>query len=174
MVSNCKWIKIKSSNKEKGRVLKWKDLKHKINGITLIALVVTIIILLIVSGITINGLTGSNSTPDKVGETKQKRDIGVAQDQIGLMVLNAKTEAYVGTETTNSVGRTVIKAVAEQIQEKNQYDKATVEITGFGDLNNITNNATITISTMAYKVIGTIAIENGSLTWGEIEDNIQE
>ena len=67
------------------------------------------------------------------------------------------------------MGRAVIKAVAEQIQAKNQIGKATMEITDFGTIANIIDNATVTISTRDFEVVGTITIEDGVLTWGEID-----
>ncbi|MBO4292852.1 MAG: hypothetical protein J5881_00445 [Clostridia bacterium] len=155
----------------------------KTSGITLIALVITIIVLLIIAGITINAITGSESAPAKANEAEQKNDIGIAKDQISLTAVNTKTEAYetayVGegissTDASNLVGRTVIKAVAEHIQSKNQYGKATVEITGFGDLNDITNDASITIRTRDLKVTGTILLQDGVLTWGEIGERTEE
>ena len=143
-------------------------------------MVITIIVLLILAGITINALTGSDSAPAKANEAEQKNDIGSAKDQISLTAVNAKTEAYdtvyVGngvssTETSDYVGRAVIKAVVEQITSKNQYGKATVEITGFGTLDNITSDAEITITTRDAQEKGTITLEDGVLTWGETKSD---
>ncbi len=136
--------------------------------------------MLILAGITINSLTGSDSAPAKANEAAQKNDIGTAKDEISLLAVNAKTEgyetAYVGngvssTDASNSVGRAVIKAVVEQINAKNQYGKATAEITGYGTIANITDNATITIGTRDFELTGTITLKDGVLTWGDIEDN---
>lgn len=151
-----------------------KKCKNGNKGITLIALVITIIVLLILAGITINALTGSDSAPAKANEAGQKNDIGLAKDQITLTAVNAKTEAYdaayvrneiPSTAAADSVGRAVIKAVAEQINTKNQYGKATVEVTGYGTLDNITNNAKITITTRDFKEYGLIELSDGTLKW---------
>jgi len=132
-------------------------------------------VLLILAGITINALTGSDSAPAKANEAEQKNDIGSAKDQISLTATNAKLAAYdtayVGngvssSEASNSVGRAVIKAVAEQIQANNQVGKATIAITGYGALDNINNDAKITIKTRDFTEKGTITIEDGILTWG--------
>ena len=45
------------------------------NGITLIALVVTIIVLLILAGISIQMLTGDNGILTRAGEAKEKTNI---------------------------------------------------------------------------------------------------
>ena len=53
--------------------LKSKNYSLKLNdGITLIALVITIIVLLILAGITISMLTGENGILTKVKEAKEK------------------------------------------------------------------------------------------------------
>ena len=43
-------------------------MKTKNKGITLIALIITIIVLLILAGVTINALTGSDAAPEKANE----------------------------------------------------------------------------------------------------------
>ena len=53
-------------------------------GITLIALVITIIVLLILAGVTISQLTGSDSAPAKANEASQKNAIGEAKDDVQL------------------------------------------------------------------------------------------
>ena len=78
MKKNLNLEKCKSSNK----------------GITLIALVITIIVLLILAGVTIAQLTGSDSAPAKANEAKQKNDIGAMKDEITITAQNAQMEAY--------------------------------------------------------------------------------
>ena len=63
-------------------------------GITLIALVITIIVLLILAGVTIAMLTGTDSAPVKANEAKQKQDIGAAKDQVMLYAQEFQTIAY--------------------------------------------------------------------------------
>ena len=63
-------------------------------GITLIALVITIIVLLILAGVTIAMLTGSDSAPVKANEAKQKQDIGAAKDQVYIVSSALQTTAY--------------------------------------------------------------------------------
>ena len=137
--------------------------------------------MLLLAGITINALSGSDSAPAKANEAEQQNDIGTAKDQISLTAVNAKTEAYdaayVGNgisslEASNSVGRAVIKAVTEQINAKNQYGKAIVEITGYGTIADINNDATIAISTRDFELTGTITLKDGIVIWGKIENNV--
>ena len=55
-----------------------KNIRKQENGITLIALVVTIIVLLILAGISIAMLTGQNGILNRAAEAKEKT--GVAQE----------------------------------------------------------------------------------------------
>ena len=55
-------------------------------GITLIALVITIIVLLILAGITIATLTGNNGIVTKANEAKEKNEIAEEKEQISLAI----------------------------------------------------------------------------------------
>ncbi len=56
-------------------------------GITLIALVITIIVLLILAGISIATLTGENGILNKADTAKQKTEQGAAEEQVKLAVM---------------------------------------------------------------------------------------
>lgn len=82
--------------------------------------------------------------------------------------------AYVGngvsaSEASTTVGTEVIKAVAQKYQTNNQMGNATIEIDGFGTIENVTGNATVSVYTTDFEVEGIITVEDGILTWGEIE-----
>ena len=65
--------------------------KHKINkekGITLIALVVTIIVLLLLAGISIQMLTGNNGILQRAGEAKTLTDIAEEKEILQISVLS--------------------------------------------------------------------------------------
>ena len=65
---------------------KKKELNNS-NGITLIALVITIIVLLILAGISINMLTGDNNILTKAGETKTTYEELAFKEQLQIEVL---------------------------------------------------------------------------------------
>ena len=67
-----------------------KDKREK--GITLIALAVTIIVLLILAGMTIIVLMGDNGILTKVNKAQEDTEIGTEKEIIGLSVLQAKKE----------------------------------------------------------------------------------
>lgn len=64
-------------------------MKHKTSGITLIALIITIIVLLILAGVTINAITGSESAMEKATEAREKDKQGTELEAIKLAVVNS-------------------------------------------------------------------------------------
>ena len=69
-------------------------MKRNERGITLIALVVTIIVLLILAGISIAMLTGENGILNKARDASWKSKLGDAQDIVGLHVADRLVEYY--------------------------------------------------------------------------------
>ncbi len=86
-------------------------LKNK-NGITLIALVVTIVVLLILAGVSISMLTGENGIIKQAQEAKEKTDIGREREIVGLAAVGAAgrnsygeiTEANLEIELNEMIG----------------------------------------------------------------------
>ena len=64
----------------------------KNNGITLIALVITIIVLLILAGISISMLSGDNSILRKAAEAKEKSETTGVKEQVQIATMSAITE----------------------------------------------------------------------------------
>ena len=69
-----------------------KEIRLKENGITLVALVVTIIILLILSGIAISNLLGENGLINQAKLGKEKYAISEAKEKIELEITNLQIE----------------------------------------------------------------------------------
>lgn len=79
----------------KRKKLKAKYISYKVRetkAITLIALVITIIILIILAGITINLMLGKNGIFNKAKEAKEKTQYAHALEIINLKILDANTE----------------------------------------------------------------------------------
>ena len=92
-------------------------LKKKENkGITLIALVITVIILLILAGVTIATLTGDNGILTKASEAREQTEIAVETEAIKL--------AYNGAITGNK-GEGVTSSQLQEELRKNGYANAT-------------------------------------------------
>ena len=98
--------------------------KHKLNlqdviskeeqkGITLIALVITIIVLLILAGVTIATLTGDNGILTKAQDASEKTKIGDEQERVRLSVVGALAQDnggkikrnYLNDELTSYIGK---------------------------------------------------------------------
>lgn len=71
-------------------------------GITLIVLVITIIVLLILAGVTFNALSGENGIITRAKDAKQKVEETDVDEQINLAVLSAIT-SDMGTLTIKSI-----------------------------------------------------------------------
>ena len=89
-----------------------KESKEKRKGITLIALVITIIVLLILAGISISMLSGDNSILRKATDAKKATETASTKEQIQLQVLGsfgkyADLELDKLKENLESIGATV-------------------------------------------------------------------
>ena len=73
----------------KRRIIKMKKQNNN-KGITLIALVITIIVLLILAGVTISLLTGKNGILTQAQKAKELNEISDFEEQIKLAVLTSK------------------------------------------------------------------------------------
>ena len=161
-------------------------------GITLIALVITIIVLLILAGITIAMLTGGDSAPAKANEAKQKNDIGTAKDQVFMSAQDALLTYYDNTyvkagSTTVTASKlnqastaagNAVKAEVEKLNGKTfgnanvvvadsteTVDQTKVTVLKSKDDANGKANAKITITTRDYKITGWIYAVGGGITW---------
>ena len=59
-----------------------RKLFQNINGITLIALVISIIVMVILAGVTLNATIGDNGIITKAQETKIIQSIAILQEQV--------------------------------------------------------------------------------------------
>lgn len=93
-------------------------------GITLIALVITIIVLLILAGVAIAMLTGENSILTRSTDTKYAQEIAKAKDEISLKVnefaLNYFEDKYVVESETAKA--TLTEAIVTELKSANIKD----------------------------------------------------
>ena len=82
--------------KERGK--KMKGISNK--GVTLIALVITIIVLLILAGVSIAMLTGENGILTQATESKKANTIGAEKEQIGLAMQSLKMKKQADNVST--------------------------------------------------------------------------
>ena len=109
-------------------------------GITLVALVITIIVLLILAGITIAALSGENCILVRARESKYASDISSAKELVILGINECITDYYADkyVSNTSSVGE---KTIQEYIIENIQSTQASSVIASASD-STITTNVT--------------------------------
>ena len=69
-----------------------KETLRRNKGITLIALVVTIIVLLILAGISITMLTGQNGILNRTNEAQEKTKVAQIDEIVKVSVINAASQ----------------------------------------------------------------------------------
>ena len=80
---------MRNTKRKELELIKKMSMQKRNNGITLIALVVTVIVLLILAGISIQMLTGDNGILQRAGQAKEMTEKEGAREQIGLEVLGS-------------------------------------------------------------------------------------
>ena len=76
-----------------------KRKKNQISGITIISLVVTIIVLLILAGISVSMITGDNGIINKAGFAKEQTEIAKEKESIGTAAVHAINKSKFGDIT---------------------------------------------------------------------------
>ena len=79
----------------------WKSILKEKNGITLVALVVTIVVLLILAGVSINLVLGNNGI---IAKAKEARDKSAQASQNDLIAMNELAQALEGSLSGNNGG----------------------------------------------------------------------
>ena len=136
-----------------------KAFKNK-KGITLIALIITIIVLLILAGVTIAAITSNESAPNKAVEARQKNEEGAAKDAATLLVAG-KIQSYYEAkyvDRTSNAG-TILTYLEEELStSKNVTTDGYKIVVAAGRI-----TATKTGETAAF-IQGTVSSE-GVITW---------
>ena len=141
-------------------------------GITLIALVVTIIVLLILAGVSIAMLTGENGILNRASESAEKQALAAAKDEVSLKVNELQTDYYElfyvsGNNTVQKLGNgaTGLQAFLESELAK-EYPAAGKEVSGCTVKY---SNKKITIEYAGSNTTAVAEIDKGAIkswTWG--------
>ena len=116
-------------------------------GITLIALVITIIVLLILAGVSIAMLTGQNGVLTRATDAEDDTQRAAIAEKVNMAIQSAYTDAVIANTTTPSIDT----ANLESIYSKENTGE-TLDITD-GTLDSATTEAaTVTIDSKVYKV----------------------
>ena len=144
--------------------VKEKSIIKSEKGITLIALVVTIVVLLILAAVSISMLGGENGIITKAIEAKDETTIGEEKEKVQLAVTAAKTknnwgeilESYLRTELDTNIG-------SEEYSLSKSGDKYTVTYTDSNRSYEIDANGNVTELGEA-NIIASIRIEGEKVT----------
>ena len=131
-------------------------------GITLIALVITIIVLLILAGISIAMLTGDNGVLAKARQAKADNELGRAKDIVSLdayeAIMEYYEETYVESDTAEYSGTELKAKIVEKI--------------GASVVTPVTLTPTADGVTLTYneRTVTATVDNDGLLTWSAITD----
>lgn len=137
------------------------------NGITLIALVITIIVLLILAGISISMLSGDNNILKMADKAKEKTNIEQVKEQIELEVLGSYENGILDPIKTKE---NILKNIQGATVEENSFP-LTVEISNSKDVFMINTDGSVEVNNKKYAMFdkGTVVAEK---MWNLASDGI--
>ena len=135
-------------------------------GITLVALVITIIVLLILAGVTIAALSGPNGILTNAVKSNEETAMSQAKEAVSMAVSEVLTNYYVNQTTATGEEADLSKATVEAAIEKNypDFESPTVTMPATGS-----NAGTVTMVINGIKVSVAFTITgptgSGASTW---------
>ena len=128
----------------------------KQEGITLIALVITIIVLLILAGVTIAMLTGENGLLTRASSTQAAQVEGKVRDVVGLAINEVRIDIMDPTNAATDASMTAANIAAKVNGEDNSQLGAALTASG--------SNLTGTIDGYSVTVVLDIDAPNATIT----------
>lgn len=113
-------------------------------GITLVALVITIIVLLILAAVSIAALSGENGILTNADDSKEQTAISKAKEAYSTAISEIYTNMYAGVNDSDSTP-SVLSPTAVQNSIKNNYG-FTAEVTASGAGPYVPSKAEMTVS----------------------------
>ena len=123
-------------------------------GITLIALVITIIVLLILAGISINMLSGNNSILYRATDAKEKSNESEAEEKLKIALAGLYTNYYTSNDNEENIrdyifstetGKGQEQLKSELGEDKIEFNTTKNQITCEGIKFDVAENGTITV-----------------------------
>lgn len=142
------------------------------NGITLIALVITIIVLLILAGVTITTLTGENGILNKADTAQVETRAGTVEELVKLWKTEQTADNIIGEDKTQTLGQLLDKLEEENLitQEERTIIEDDGEIT-------IGNKTIIFEKLNAIDKVGNKVNENinddGSINYEKLKEDLE-
>ena len=143
-----------------------KNIVKKQTGITLIALVITIIVLLILAGVSIAMLTGNNGILTQANQAKENTKIATAKEKVQLEVAGSFDDAggFSKAIFKDNLKKNLRLIDSDIVEDE---DEIIIKIDGY---NVITNGITGTVITATNPVTtGDIEDKKIGLTWAELK-----
>mgnify|MGYP004516274159 CR=1 FL=1 len=109
------FLKIEKDNKTGRRGRRPLQMPKSNLGITLIALIITIIVLLILAGVTLNMVMGENGLFGKANNAKNKTEVAQYEEELRICVLELQTDAAANGTTFNM--ETIKNKFVEKVKE---------------------------------------------------------
>ena len=104
---------------------KWKIRNmEKTKGITMVSLVITIILLLILSGITVSFLFGNNGIITRANNAKKTYEISSIKEEIQMKILDKEMEK---TKTGGSITQVDVEKILKEYGEVNKNEDGTIK-----------------------------------------------
>ena len=147
----------------------------KQKGITLVALVVTIIVLLILAGVSLSLVAGENGILGRATNAVDKNKIETAKEQVELLITDKITqfyeEKYVNkTEGTTTAGSYIMNALGTPIATDNgefyaKYNDSATKLEVYVKADVTVSEGNVTVNTGANPICEGTIDENGKITW---------
>lgn len=129
-------------------------------GITLIALIITIIVLLILAGVTIAAINGNESAMDKAKQAKDETSISEAKEA-AILKATALIQDYMDRRYVKNEAN-----FAKKYPKTGNYVAASMNNVTEGDYTFTTSGTTLTVSKSETSIVtGTIDEDTGKITW---------
>lgn len=136
-------------------------------GITLIALVVTIIVLLILAGVSIAMLTGQNGILNRASDAGESTAIANAKEKVTLAINEVITDYYKDTYTGSEATTTTLYSASKAALDKLKDVKESGATIAVAESTDTPKTTTVTISYKGTaKATGTLA-SDGTFTWAK-------
>lgn len=136
-------------------------------GITLIALVVTIIVLLILAGVSIAMLSGDNGILSRASEAGDKSVVANAKEQIALAINEGMTEYYGNTYVDGGTTSIITEVNSKLTAAVTSINAQNPNLVTYADANKVstTDDGIITITFNNITYTGTITKGTCALSW---------
>ena len=136
-------------------------------GITLIALVVTIIVLLILAGVSIAMLSGQNGILNRASEASWESKLRSASETISYNITEEITEYYNKTYNGGSTGESsmeaaIYKGLTTSYNDPDVTNDISTQVTAATDITSTAKTITLTCKTHTLKG----SLTTGGIVWG--------